>query len=64
MNVVPVQKAGTLNCDKAYITMVPPDYLLFLKKRDDGRYEPVTGQMDAAESVREVSRPFPIHNKE
>jgi hypothetical protein len=34
-----------------------PDYLLFLKRRADGRYEPVTGQIDPAFSVREMSWP-------
>ena len=36
----------------------PPEYLLFLKKRIDGRYEPVTGQMDSMLSVREVDQPL------
>ena len=31
-----------------------PDYLLFLKKRADGRYEPVSGQIDPDRSVREL----------
>lgn len=34
-----------------------PEYLLFLKQRNDGRYEPVTGQYDAALSCREVTQP-------
>lgn len=34
-----------------------PEYLLFLKKRSDGRYEPVSGQMDSAFSVRIISHP-------
>jgi hypothetical protein len=34
-----------------------PEYMLFLKRRADGRYEPVTGQDDAALSVREVAQP-------
>ncbi|MEC9092949.1 MAG: hypothetical protein VX438_09610 [Planctomycetota bacterium] len=29
-----------------------PEYLLFLKKRKDGNYEPVSGQLDAHASVR------------
>ena len=32
-----------------------PDYLLFLKLRTDGRYEPVSGQYDSELSCREVS---------
>jgi hypothetical protein len=31
-----------------------PEYLLYLKKRADGRYEPVSGQYDPNLSVREV----------
>lgn len=33
------------------------EYLLFLKRRKDGRYEPVSGPIDPVDSVREVSRP-------
>jgi hypothetical protein len=36
-----------------------PDYLLFLKRRGDGRYEPVSGPVDPEESVREVGLPLP-----
>jgi len=65
MDVISVQKEGApRDNDKAHISLPAPDYLLFLKKRDDGRYEPVTGQMDAMESVREVNRPLPFHNEE
>lgn len=32
----------------------PPEYLLFLKQRKDGTYEPVSGHLDAALSVREI----------
>jgi hypothetical protein len=35
-----------------------PSYLLFLKKMTDGRYEPVTGQIDPDDSVREMYWPF------
>jgi hypothetical protein len=31
------------------------EYLLFLKKRDDGRYEPVSGPMDSAHAIREMN---------
>ena len=31
-----------------------PEYLLFLKERKDGNYEPVSGQLDAAFSVRAI----------
>jgi hypothetical protein len=33
----------------------PPDYLLFLKVREDGRFEPVTGQVDSMFSARKVA---------
>jgi hypothetical protein len=35
---------------------LPPEYLLFLKRRTDGRYEAVTGQIDPVLSVRSVTR--------
>lgn len=31
-----------------------PSYLLFLKHRKDGRYQPVTGQFDSALSCKEI----------
>src|SRR6516225_3088255 len=31
-----------------------PDYLLFLKKRADGRYEPISGQTDPSFSADEM----------
>lgn len=31
-----------------------PSYLLFLKRREDGRYEPVAGQVDSELSVRRM----------
>jgi hypothetical protein len=34
------------------------EYLLFLKKMKDGRYEPVSGHIDPADSIREVSWPL------
>ena len=36
----------------------PPEYLLFLKLRKDGMYVPVSGQLDAAFSVRAL---FPLN---
>ncbi|MGB8352798.1 MAG: hypothetical protein WCD79_02835 [Chthoniobacteraceae bacterium] len=32
-------------------------YILFLKKRNDGRYEPVTGQLDSSLSAKEINEP-------
>jgi len=34
-----------------------PKYLLFLKRRSDGRYEAVSGQMDPIDSVKLMSHP-------
>jgi hypothetical protein len=34
-----------------------PQYLLFLKKRPDGRYEAVSGQIDPSLSAREMYSP-------
>jgi len=34
-----------------------PEYLLFLEKREDDLYEPVSGQLDAAFSVRALFHP-------
>jgi hypothetical protein len=36
----------------------PSRYLLFLKKRDDGRYEPVSGRTDPILSVEELRMPI------
>jgi hypothetical protein len=45
---------------KAMKAILPrPDYLLFLKRRADGRYEPVSGPVDPELSVREVMPPCP-----
>ena len=37
-----------------------PGYLLFLKKRKDGGYDPVSGQLDASFSVRVIFPPDDI----
>ena len=37
--------------------VLPPEYLLFLKRTKDGRYEPVSGRIDPAVSVRQMSGP-------
>ncbi len=40
-------------------TVLPtPEYLLFLKRLKDGRYEPLSGPIDPALSVKEVSAPL------
>lgn len=44
----------------AFVTELgAPHYLLFLKRGEGGRLEPVSGQYDAALSVREVNPPMP-----
>jgi hypothetical protein len=40
---------------KDHAVLPTPEYLLFLKRLKDGRYEPVSGLIDPAQSVREVS---------
>jgi hypothetical protein len=40
-------------------SLPPPDYMLFLKKRKDGRYECVTGQVDPIYSVKQLVQPLP-----
>lgn len=34
-----------------------PEYLLFLKKTKDGRYEPVSGRFDPVLSIKEITQP-------
>jgi hypothetical protein len=48
----------TVRAGKDTQVLPPPEYLLFLKRMKDGRYEPVAGQIDPAFSVREVSAPL------
>jgi hypothetical protein len=45
----------------AGISLGAPEYLLFLKLRKDGRYEPVSGRVDPEFSVRELHAPLPRH---
>jgi hypothetical protein len=49
----------TITTNKAQIGLARPEYLLFLKKRKDGRYEPLSGATDPALSVREMYKPLP-----
>jgi hypothetical protein len=46
--------------EKALVMEGTPHYLLFVKKRDDGKYEPVSGQIDSALSVRKLSEIDPL----
>lgn len=43
--------------ENAKIFVGVPEYLLFLKARKDGRYEPLSGQYDPALSIREMYHP-------
>lgn len=42
------------------VNLGKPHYLLFLKKRKDGRFEPLSGPVDPALSVREMYEPLPF----
>ena len=48
-----------LDSKSAHFDLGPPDYLMFLKSRQDGRFEPISGQVDSELSVREVFYPLP-----
>src|SRR5204862_106656 len=47
---------GTTTAD---MTVGTPRYLLFLKRNDDGSFEPISGQTDAQLSVKEIYPPLP-----
>jgi hypothetical protein len=53
------QKGMEINTKQAQIAFGKPSYLLFLTRRKDGRYEPVSGRVDPVLSVREMYRPLP-----
>ena len=53
------QHGININTREAEVALGRPDYLLFLRKRKDGRYEPVSGQVDPVLSVREMYSPLP-----
>jgi hypothetical protein len=44
---------------KYVVKLSTPQYLLFLKRSQDGPYEPVSGQTDSALSVKEIYAPLP-----
>ena len=48
----------TMGAGKGKRVLPGSEYLLFLKKMKDGRYEPVSGHIDPADSIREVSKPL------
>jgi hypothetical protein len=47
-------EALRVNIGRSEVSVPAPEYLLYLKKRADGRYEPVSGQYDPNLSVREL----------
>jgi hypothetical protein len=47
---------GTVNGKAFQASVGSPEYLLFLRLRQDGRYEPVSGAIDPALSIRELHR--------
>src|SRR5204862_7713644 len=53
-------KSSAVKSEDSKIEIPKPEYLLFLRARKDGRYEPVAGQIDATTSVRELLSPLPI----
>lgn len=52
-------KGIKLETKEAKIHLGQPDYLLFLKKRADGKYESVSGQVDPELAVKEMYDPLP-----
>jgi hypothetical protein len=54
-------KSVTLNIGGREHYLERPDYMLFLKRRADGRFEPVSGRIDPVLSIREV---FQVRNAE
>ena len=51
-------KGGEITAKAGKFAWGRPNYLLFLKARKDGRYEPVSGQFDSAFSVKELHGPL------
>jgi hypothetical protein len=53
----PLKIEGKINANAFKAELGPPEYMLFLKARKDGRYQPVSGDYDPGLSVREVTPP-------
>ncbi|WP_020470537.1 hypothetical protein [Zavarzinella formosa] len=51
-------KGLTVQENKDTLYLPPPEYLLFLRRQKDGRYEPVSGRYDPEFAVREVAKPL------
>jgi hypothetical protein len=52
-------KPVTIKIEGENVRVPKPEYMLFLKKLKDGRYEAVSGKIDPQESVRELFEPLP-----
>lgn len=52
-------KPVTIKVDGENVRIPKPEYMLFLKKLKDGRYEAVSGKIDPQNSVRELFEPLP-----
>jgi len=48
---------GTINGTAFKAGLGCPEYMLFLRLRKDGRYEPVSGEIDPSLSIREMHEP-------
>jgi len=48
---------GTINGTTFKAGLGCPEYMLFLRLRKDGRYEPVSGEIDPILSIRELNEP-------
>ncbi len=52
-------KGVTIKVEGTDVHMPRPEYMLFLKRLKDGRYEAVSGKIDPQPSVREIFEPLP-----
>ncbi len=50
-------KAVLATVGEERVVLGAPEYLLFLKKMKDGRYEPLSGHIDPGQSIRELTDP-------
>lgn len=56
----PVGEAARKRNQKRGERLSSDQYLLFLKKTEDGRFVPVSGQTDPVLAIREISEPLPL----
>ncbi len=48
------------SCGIIYVAVFNSDYLLFLRREDDGRYAPVAGQTDSVFSFFVIQSRIPV----